>query len=751
MTTKVFFKAPWIACLGLIMFLIPLRSVSQHQIDLTNGALQVITINRAAGVAILPAITVTDQNAAANVFWTFGATPAGATPTPAAGFATQMDWNGIRLRLPAGATEANPVPPLSTLIIDQTPTAAGSISFNVTLSDGTNTANARIDIFVSKDLDIIMVLDRSGSMVGEASPGVSRWNALKAAATNMANSYQALNRPNDQVRIVYFESTPTPASTCCNTPKIVTPAFPGELAADFAGKDPNFGGTAMGDAIRAAQAKLGPASASKTPGIIFFTDGEQNPTQILANGTGYTEPPGSIPGTGTPNHVKIFTIGFEGPGGMSSLLNNIANHTDASYHHSATGLDLGSAFTDAFNDLLSGSSPQLIARSSHAIPANGTAVTLQTFPVNNHVSKLLLEFQLGKNFEIPQLVQVLARIRVQRNGVNMLSYARPSWVGNFPNTILLALDFVTPPNQQPAINAAGQWTVAISDATLRFNTVNLTVTADDHRLHMKRTLGNGKPKVNESFPISFKLDWLSQPIKNATVEAVIRRPGEDMGHALAINPVIVDVSNAVDAGSPGRQKFNKLWLTDSFRVLFKKSDNVVPLTHTADGRYEGTFSGLTLSGTYELLIRIKGTDSAAGEIQRILSESFYTDFAGVDMSKSLVSTVITNGQLVMNIKPTTSYDKFVGPAMGNSFSVTNAAIKISSVVDHQDGKYTITFTGNVTDTTTLRLGDQAIYTGKLANAGKDKSIFDSIPAWLFWLFIILLLLLILWLIFRKKK
>lgn len=752
-------------CLGLMASLISLYTLAQHQVDLANPANQKITIPLGVGVNIMPEVTITDQNAGQNVFWAFASTPPGSVPVIVNGFTTEITFAGIRVKLPNGVSDANPVPQNSSTTVSLVPNAPGkySVGLQLTTADGTKSTTATLEILVSKDLDVVLVLDRSGSMAEEAAPGVKRWDALKKAALSLANEYQALqNRKNDQVRIVYFDGTPTPVSGCCGAAaKKVTPALPGEINADFAGKDPNFGITAMGLAIKDAQGKLNAVSPNATPVIVFFTDGEQNPVQITSNGQGFTDNPTGIPGKGQPKNVKIFTIGFEGTNGQSQLLQNIANHTGGTYHHSDKGDDLSTAFEDVFTSLLENQSPQLIGRSRNNVPNNGSMVTLQSFPVNDRVSKLLLKFEFGRNFEVPQLVQTLGRIRVEKDGVNMLQYARPSWAGNYTNTMLLTLDFETPPNQQPRINPKGDWKVSISDSTLKFNSVNLSVIADDHRLAMTRTLGNGNPRVNQPLPISLKLAWVSTPIKNATVEAVVLRPGEDLGHALAINTNNVNVSNAPDAGSAGRQKFENLWKNDSsFRALFNRTENVVPLNHTADGVYQGTFNGLTVSGTYKLIIRITGTDSSAGKIQRIISESFFVSFAGIDMTASGISVTPQAGGLVMTIRPITSYNKYIGPAMGHLFAVTNPAIQIAKVVDHQDGRYTITFTGSVNDTTSLVLADQPIYTGKLQDAGKGGGIIDQIkkwfednglPIWLFWLLLILLILLILWALLRKKK
>jgi hypothetical protein len=758
------FKLVLMIYMGLMATLISTQLSAQHQIDLDGLAVQPITIKLDVGGNANA--TITDQNAGQNVFWSIDAVFGGnITKIPAAGFTKELTFAGLSFKLPANATENDAIAPGAMATLSGVANAPGKFRFDLLLTtqDGTKSKKAEIEVLISKNLDVVLVLDRSGSMALEASPGVKRWQALKKAALSFANEYQALqNRNNDQVRIVYFDGSPTPVSGCCGaTPKKVTPALPNEFNSDFDGKDPNFGITAMGLAIKDAQGKLGSVSQNAMPVIVFFTDGEQNPVQITPNGQGFTDNPAGIPGKGQPKNIKIFTIGFEGTNGQSSLLQNIANHTGGTYHHSEKGDDLETTFEDMFTSLLANQSPQLIARSRNNIPNNASQVTLQTFPLNDRVDKLLLKFEFGRNFEVPQLIQTIARMRIEKDGVNMMQYARPSWAGNYTNLILLTLDFVTPPNQQPRLNPKGEWKVSISDSTLKFNSVNLSVIADDHRLAMTRSFGNGNPRVNQSLPISLKLEWVSRAITNATVQAVVLRPGEDLGHELAVNTNNVDVSNAPDAGSPGRQKFENLWKNDSsFRALFNRTENVVQLNHTADGNYQGTFSGLTVSGTYKLIIRVTGTDSSAGKIQRIISESFYVDFAGVDMPNSSITVTPQGGQLVMTIRPITSYKKYIGPAMGHLFGVTNPNIQIANVVDHQDGRYTITFKGNINEPTSLVLGDQTIFTGKLEDAGKGGGIIDKIkkwfedngiPFWLFWLFLLLLLIIILWLLFRRKK
>ncbi|MGB8192287.1 MAG: vWA domain-containing protein, partial [Chitinophagaceae bacterium] len=695
----------------------------------------------------------------AQVVWNFGPLPGGATQT-----GRKLEYQGITIELPGDP--GTPVANSLKVTITGTPTGTVPFTCSLEVSDPAfnSTSLGFFDVFIRQPTDVVLVLDKSGSMNTAAGSG-TRWSALREAAKSFMVKYQLL-RPQDRTALVYFANSATPPSNCCNTfitnaPTVPTLADKIHTELGEAAFQPG-GGTAMGFGLQAGISKLSVGDNARN--IILITDGEQNVgPQVNENGLGY-DGDASLPATTTPGNIRIMTIGIGSPSGKfhNTLLKLATEHrgsyyvtndgTAFTFKGGPSGGDMLTGFNDAFVNALAERSPQTIDISTHNIPANNTPVILQTFPVNKFVDKLLLEFAVGRSFELGQIGQLLARIRVEKDGALVMQYARAVPTGGFSNTVMLLFDFNNPPQGLPKLNPAGQWKVSISDSTLKFNACKLTTIVDDHRLRMKRTISNTNPKVNDAFPVSFNLDWMSFPIKNAKVEVVFVGPNDDMGDALANNPTTVDVSNAPDAGSPGVQKYNHLWATDSaFRNKFNGVENAITLAHTANGKYEGSYSGLNVAGLYRVIYRITGTDSAGGEIQRVMTESFYTSFSSLDMTKSAVTTTMQNGQLVMNFRPKTSYNKFIGPALGNAFSVSNPGIKIENVVDHQDGRYTITFTGSVTDTTSLVLLGQTIYTGKLENAGKGGGILDSIkkwfedrglPFWLFWLILILLIIII---------
>jgi Uncharacterized protein containing a von Willebrand factor type A (vWA) domain len=706
--------------------------------------------------------TIGVSTAAATVVWDFAAVPGGATIN-----ADNFVYNGVTVRLPANAGDN--VSSASNVTLEGHPTATTSFTFTLIVADANNlatTATGTFEVFIERNVDVVMVLDRSGSMSLALGAG-TRWSALRQSVQNFMLAYETL-RPQDRTSISYFDTDLNPLSTCCgalipNTPS--NPALSARIASELneVTNQPQ-GLTAMGMGLQNATTKLTDADRSRN--ILLITDGEQNvPPMVNANGQGYND------GTNIPDGIRIATIGIGNPSPQfNTILQNLASNSDGSYNTTIDGNafvfqggnsfgDLSSGFGNNFMTMLQDNSPQIIDKTSTAIPANNTPVTLQEFPLNKAVNKLLLEFVVPRSFEVPQLAQLLSRIRVTKDGTPVTQFARPVFSGNYTNTILLLFDFRNP-RTSSTLKPEGKWSIAISDSILNLGFCKLTSIADDHRLHMKRTWGNKNPKVKDDFPLTVNMDWLGYPVKDAKVEVLFEVPGTDWGKALAEAPN-VKLSDSADAGAPGVQKFNQLWATDSnFRKALEATGNLVTLTHTGNGKYEGAFKNLPVAGVYRLIYRISGKDSAAGEFQRFISESFYTSFSNVDLTKSNVTTVIQDGRLVMNLKPFTTYGVPIGPAAGTAFSVTNPAIRIANVVDHQDGSYTITFEGNINDTTSIQILGQTVHTGKLQDAGKGGSVIDrlndwlrdhGIPVWLFWLVLLLLLILILWFIFRKKN
>lgn len=703
------------------------------------------------------------MNALGDVFWEFASIPPGATGVTG----TTFTLNGVTVTIPN--TSGGAVSSALTATLAGTPINPGSFTFTVTVSDESDpvlrTRNRPYTVIISPAMDIVLVMDRSGSMGINTSAGITRWQALKDAAANFLLILTNLGRTGDNLGLTYFHGSATQPSLV-NFPITLIPlnnaTVVNTVNSELNSQSPS-GSTAMGAGMKNAQGKV--TDNTRARFLVLFTDGDQNVNpEVNSDGQGYTDGTSINPSyPAGPQSIKVFTIGISSPSGPDLLtLQNMANSNRGNY----VGTDDGSlavAFTDQLVNAMGSLSPQLISRSTTNLNSNAASTTLQTFPLNKKVSRLLLQIQADRKFEIPQLLQFASAISLEKDGIPIKAGVSPSWVGNYSNTILLTIPFNTPIiGAAPTISPEGNWTVKIGPTgQLDINEMKVTSIADDHRLDYTYSYGTSSPMVNTELNPSVTLTWLGEPVSDATVQAIILRPGEDLGDILAKNPLTVKVSTDPDAPSPGVQKYNQLFATDStFKNSLAYNENVLSLNHTSDGKYENTFNGLTVAGNYQIIYRISGNNPEIGEFQRFASESIFTSFNGIDLDASNVSTTISENNLILSIIPVAINGKLIGPAYGKGFTVDNSNLKIDNIEDHQDGSYTITFSGNINDTTTLQLLGQKIYTGKLADIGKGGGIFDDIkkwldslgiPFWLFWPFLFLLLLIILWLLLRKKK
>lgn len=698
-----------------------------------------------------------------DVFWAFNTVPTGATASD-----DQWQVNGLTFNAPAGTPDAVGTGESGTLT--GTPTGPASHTFEILIQEDGGAANAaRVYVInVTQPLDIAFVLDRSGSMNWDASPGVSRWAALNQAVGDFADLYATLDRDNDRFTVTYFESDLSPASTCCNTliPVSDLPTFEGELGVQSPG-----GSTGMGPGLQNGIGKLSDASRARS--VLLFTDGEQNVPlpRVNLDGTTYSDGTQIVPNPGTTGSVKIFTIGLGSPSGdYLTVLQALPNANRGNNYISANG-DLSTAFMDnAFINMLTQFSPQIVAR-QRVNPNPGGTTELLSFPLNSRVKPLVIRLATPRPIKSADWSNLrfgeVGRLRVLKNGTDVTNLGVWTYEQEgTENQALITFSFESAAGGPPPITPQGDWKVEIELPTgTAFQGLEATAIADDHLFNMTYRYHNGgeSPRVEEILSPEVTLNWVDQPIDNATVEAIILKPGEDLGDLLATTDFTVDVTSGEDAGSPGAQKFDALMASnEEFQNALAANPNNLTLTHKGSGVYGVDYDGLDVAGTYQILYRVRVNHPATGRIQRIATESFYVGFGEIDLENSPTSTSTNaNGQLQMTIRPRTTYGKWIGPAMSSVFTVSDPGITITDVQDQQDGTYVLTFDGDISQAVTLSVLGQEIYTGKLGNIDDDGGLIGRIqdwleamglPAWLLWvLLLILLILIIIWVIRRNSS
>ena len=701
-------------------------AVDPQDIDATNQANNTaLTIQFIIGQPKTVQIHI--ANPGGNTFWGFGTVTFPAACGSAAG--ETYTCQGITLRLPTGSTTA-PVSPALPATVEWTGASPPLGAVNFTLNIGDGSFHRTYTLEFRQPLDVFFVLDKSGSMGAITSGTTTRMSALKAAVTGFLGklSNPSFAESTDHVGLNFFDTGVTLPAGAALLP--LTPASATTLQTAINPVAPS-GATAMGAGVNDAKAKL--MDATHTRDMIVFTDGEQNVAPLVSNNGQnvggvninpvYPAPVGSI---------RLFTIGIGSPSDTYlSTLKNMASANRGQCLLTSNGLDftngegtpignIDAVFTQMFINLLHDASPQLVKFTSGPI-VNGQK--LIDFPLNKNVEDIVIEIKLNKNFEIPSLARILGSIHVFRDGTDVTGLSTPQWVGNFPDTYLLAFSFNSDRARAANLRSEGAWQVsAVPNGAAQGLTYRIAVIADDHVLDYTCSQSLPKPRVGNTQHFSVKLSYFGKPDDKATVTAAVYRPRAEIGDLIARNPLkVIAPRQTQDRSAIGILKYQTLLLRDpAFVKALMPTETVVPLTNRGNGQYEGDFAGLNVAGIYQILFHIQGKDSLSGTYDRVEMQSMYVEPAPIDPARSTVTRSIVNGQLLVTMTPVTTTGKFVSAA-ADAFNVNATDAKLSNVLDNQDGSYTLTFTGNVKSVGTLRFSNQKLFSGQLdAIKLKDK-------------------------------
>ncbi|MEM9594561.1 MAG: vWA domain-containing protein [Acidobacteriota bacterium] len=650
-----------------------------------------------------------------------------------------------------------------------TPTVGETFQFALEADDGSEICTRQYEVNVTAPFDLTFVLDRSGSMGGTthvSPPAVTRWDALELGMDGFVPLLVNTAPTGSNLSVNLFASSEVPTGNAAlNSPiPASTPNLANDIAAELAGQSPS-GSTAMGTGLKAGIADL------PTPGrprvVVLFTDGEQNrEPQVNGNGQGFSDGTSINPVyPAPPGSIKVITVGVGAPSASYlSTLQELAvqNRGYAIITSNGTGFtwsdgsalgDIGQAFDNAIAPALQGNSPVLVA--THQGELTSTPVGLPAFDLNDRVDKLLLQLSFDRRFETPSLAQLLSGVRITQTTTSgtqdVTQLFRPVITGNFGNSILLVNDF-NPPQIGP-VTAAGSYTVELAKPTAIDGDLSyrLLAFADDHRLDVTWRAEPAAPRVDRPFRPTVELRWLNAPIEGADVEAWILRPGDDLGDLLAKHPLVVDAvggEGAPDAGSPGHQKYLELLNDPDFLAQLTPEEQRPTLTHRGGGVYAADFDPGDVSGVYQVLYRIRAEDPAFGRIQRLAMQSVYVRFGEVDLGSSDVTTTVKGQTTTLSLRPKTDNGRLVGPANGGTFSIDGGGLQVGPIVDLQDGRYTVTLTGDPETEIGVDLLGEEIYRGPAADFGPPKGSTGSglpdLPWWL-WVVIVLVILVVWWL------
>jgi hypothetical protein len=421
----------------------------------------------------------------------------------------------------------NPASGAAHITIPSTPL---EINFDVNVNGGT--FERHVTIKFRNPIDLVLVLDKSGSMGTITTGTIRRWDALITAVDAFVDKFELYRVDGDRVSISYFHSVVENGLGTAAAPFIdikATPAPSSRTQVDQSLAPPNgpAGATAMGLGLVDAKDKLAP-STTKTKVVLLFTDGEQNwPNNgklVAATGDKLNDntPINTGPGN-TPGNIKIYTIGINSAGSIPAVLSAIASSNRGLSWTTQTGSEASfvSDFTNAFAQMLSVFSPQIIGSYSNTASGPSHSDTA-TFICNQTTDKLVFELYS------PGRIQV----GFEKDGKPV----NPSTVRSGQGYQIFAFNF---PHSDPTIKPGGKWVVKMllpsvgvdvtaANTSKKF-TYNVIAITDDHSFDYTCSQSAQKFKPGDDLTPAVKLTLQNKEVINGHVNFVLLKPDKHLG------------------------------------------------------------------------------------------------------------------------------------------------------------------------------------------------------------------------------
>jgi hypothetical protein len=603
----------------------------------------------------------------------------------------------------------------------------------------------RLDITeADSPFDLGFVLDRSGSMTLNAdpsTPGTSRWAVLKDSVVHFAGNLVTFNQAHtnpsgNAVGLTLFATNVIGNTVLPNNLTSINNTLPTQVEQEL-NQTPS-GLTAMGAGLKSALGAWSPTlpvplDPSRSRVVVLMTDGDQNQNpRINLDGRGFNDGTAINPSyPAAAGSVKVVTMGIGTPSGNTlTTLQNIAAQNRGTYISTADGQafsdpdniswsgTIDNAFEYAIAPALNSNSPLMVA--SYEGRLTDASVTLPEFELNFNLKRLLIDVSFDRSFKRPELEQLLKGIRIYKDGLDITDYFQPQIATDMTHWASLVTDFSRPLTDRTRsrlpsapIPSEGRYLIKLlNPGNVKDLGFQVFPFADDAHLDATWSISPIPPQVNQSITITTNLRWRGQPLKNAMVEAYVAEPLNYNGDLLAQNPLVVDLArDQRDAVSPGEQKYLYLLENDpEFAKQLAFQPQRIPLKDQGNGTYIGRYTP-RVPGTSQVFIQVQSKDPELGTpVQRLLFQSLSTQVGDINLATSAINTQFISNGAIINWRPMTINQRFVGPGNGSGITIQGAERTV--ITDNQNGSYTMSLPGVTPETRiAIRFLDKTIYQG----------------------------------------
>jgi len=542
-------------------------------------------------------------------------------------------------------------------------------------------------------VDVMLVLDLSGSMLSPACPGCdSKLNVLKDAVEIFVQLWSRMAMPDHRIGVTYFKNLEIDEFEVATEVLLAVRDHANDVITDVRAQTTRSANlTPMGGGLQSAINRL--VDATRPRNIVLFTDGMQNvnpmvlrqaDSLVIDNEAGRDD--SNVDPTPVPTVLdlalgrKVNTIGVGATDSFVALLSDIAEDTGGvAKITTAPDQDLRQFFVEELVDALRQASPQLIAYRHRQLPS---ASYTETFNVNRTARQLLFKVSWRQGDSPINIT------RVEKDGVDLIQWGE-TVQGDYYR--IYSIDLPVVQTRGIHVIPEGNWQVTLSGS--RDTDYEIAAIADEAGLNYTFSLGEGGHRVGQPLPLQAHLSVNGQPLTDAEkVIAEVLKPGAGMGSLLSTYPMPDETYVGEAQATIGQRKLDLLLRHDDFYAQLKAMPNEIRLHHQGDGFYSAQFSGTDIPGPYTVVFHINGQHPQIGSYVRTESLSTVVEFARPDVDESdirVVDRVVGPDidRLRLWVRPRDVFENYLGPDYGHVIDVSVAGGSVEDIVDLGDGWY----------------------------------------------------------------
>ncbi|HMX38850.1 MAG TPA: vWA domain-containing protein, partial [Saprospiraceae bacterium] len=602
----------------------------------------------------------------------------------------------------------------------------------------------------STPIDIVLLVDVSGSMGDPASCGTAGESKLTFLKNKMMALYDALGTQFmragvDRFGLATFHSTAAAPMSLqpvgASTRSTLMTHMDTDPLTD--GMQPLFS-THMTLGLHQAYDML--INTPLPPGaptvrkklIVLVTNGAQNGTPLVSS----TE----VPGTGgfptrTFNHdIQVVPYAIFSPSeSYLGLLNDILSNTGGSaFGLSSTPLvcNIGQPMAENWvGALKTQCSPKMVAFHNNALAGNSGQ---ENFSVSEVMSRLSISVSAsgGHDFSSLRLEKLTGGTVLDLSPYG--TFTPP--LGTPSKHRVFTVDFPIP-GAPAGFNSAGDYRASFS-ATVPGLRYDFSAIVDDAGIR-HRFFANGIAPAGDRYYLGANLLQDNTPITNADVKAIIYAPREPLGTAFSRKKVpgqFISVSNPYwrkqsqaptkysaggvlqepvlvsysDKGKKSDAYIKQFSITHPTLHSFKTEGNqmpngekkylvlmyetdfpqvfdlqpiaTIPLKHVGNGVYRATYDGFKKTGLYRVRFEATGSTAIAGNFARFEDKELRVRFGTPDRRRSDLCLIYEEPP-VLSLRPIDTEGNLLGPDQADVIHLEVDGHRIYALTDYLDGRY----------------------------------------------------------------